>query len=283
MLVELAIGDSYGAGFEMADEDFVEANNNLQYVNHRKNLSLVKTGHYTDDTQMTLAIAEALLEDDPFTPLSIAERFVQCFHRDERRGYNGGFFKFLLDTKDGETFLENIRPDSEKSGAAMRASPLGLLSDRREIKRLCDIQAALTHDTPAGHTSAYCAALMVYYFKNEMGRPKADLGGWLADQCQVPQLEQPWAGPRVRSLGWHCVHAAIRAVTDENTLADVLRRSVAFTGDVDTVATIAMAAAVWSKDIEQNIPQHLYDNLENGKYGRDYLVELDKKLLEKYQ
>jgi ADP-ribosylglycohydrolase len=281
MLVELAIADAYGAGFECADRDFVESNNNLQYVNHRKNLSLVPTGHYTDDTQMTLAIAEALVEDDEFTPLSIAQRFVDCFHRDERRGYNGGFYKFLLDTPDGETFLENIRPDSEKSGAAMRAGPLGLLPDRREIRRRNDIQAALTHDTLAGRTSSYCAALMVHYFRYNMG-PKADLGGWLAAQCAVPQLEGLWDKPYVRSLGWHCVHAAITALVTENTMSDVLQRSVAFTGDVDTVATIAVAAGVWSSEIEQNIPDHLYANLENKKYGRDYLKELDAKLRAKY-
>lgn len=281
MLVELAIADAYGAGFEMSDRDFVESKNNLHYIRHHQYPSVVPTGHYTDDTQMTLAIAEALVEDDPFTPLSIAQRFVDCFHRDERRGYAGGFFKFLLDTKDGQTFLENIRPDSERSGAAMRASPLGLLPDRRQIRRLNDIQAALTHDTPAGRTSSYCAALMVHYFRYDMG-PKEDLPGWLADQCQVPQLKALWNQPRVRSLGWHCVQAAYSALVLENNLADVLKRCVAYTGDVDTVATIAVAAGVWSKDIENNLPQHLYDQLENGKYGRDYLAELDRKLVEKY-
>ncbi len=281
MLVEIGIADAYGSGFEMADVSFVQSNNTLKYVNHRKNLSLVPTGHYTDDTQMTLAIAEALVEGDEWTKLNLANRFVACFKRDERRGYNGGFFKFLLDVKDGHEFLHKIRPDSEKSGAAMRSGPLGLIPDLAELKDKAYLQASLTHDTDAGRFTSHCAALMVHYFRYDVGTKK-NMMKWLSDTLAVPQIKEPFRAPKVRSLGWHCVHAAMTAIHEEKTLADILVRSVSFTGDVDTVATIAIAAACWSKEVEQNIPQHLYDDLENKEYGRDYLKGLDDKLRVKY-
>ena len=51
-----------------------------------------------------------------------------------------------------------------------------------------------------------------------------------------------------------------------------------FSGDVDTVATIALAAASYSPEIEQDLPSNLYRNLERSTYGYDYLKELDIKL-----
>ena len=61
MLVELAIGDAYGAGFEYASPQIVYSNNNLRaYIPHPKHPII--PGHYTDDTQMSIAIAEAIIE-----------------------------------------------------------------------------------------------------------------------------------------------------------------------------------------------------------------------------
>jgi ADP-ribosyl-[dinitrogen reductase] hydrolase len=57
------------------------------------------------------------------------------------------------------------------------------------------------------------------------------------------------------------------------------RACVAYGGDVDTVAAIALAAASCSRDVTQNLPAHLADALENGAFGRDYIVALDARLL----
>jgi len=52
-----------------------------------------------------------------------------------------------------------------------------------------------------------------------------------------------------------------------------------FSGDVDTVATIALGASSCSKEVEPDIPQHLIDGLENAAYGRDYIMALDSQLM----
>ena len=77
------------------------------------------------------------------------------------------------------------------------------------------------------------------------------------------------------------VRAAITAVSRNTCMSQVLLDSVNFGGDVDTVATIALAAASCSQEISQDLPQNLLDELENGKYGRDYMYELDARLLAK--
>jgi ADP-ribosyl-[dinitrogen reductase] hydrolase len=62
-------------------------------------------------------------------------------------------------------------------------------------------------------------------------------------------------------------------------LSEILRESVAFGGDVDTVAAIALAAASCSSEIEADLPEVLISGLENEAYGRDYLIELDRQLM----
>ena len=55
-----------------------------------------------------------------------------------------------------------------------------------------------------------------------------------------------------------------------------------FGGDVDTTAAIAMSAASCSSEIKQDLPANLINGLENGQYGRDYLIELDRRLRNKF-
>ncbi|QBD80454.1 ADP-ribosylglycohydrolase family protein [Ktedonosporobacter rubrisoli] len=51
MLLELAIGDAYGAGFEYVDPEMIRRQNNLShYVKHPRHA--IRPGCYTDDTQM---------------------------------------------------------------------------------------------------------------------------------------------------------------------------------------------------------------------------------------
>ena len=63
MLVQMAKGDAYGAGFEYAPEDFVLLYHKLTaYVQHPKHKLI--PGVYTDDTQMSIANVEVILAGD---------------------------------------------------------------------------------------------------------------------------------------------------------------------------------------------------------------------------
>ncbi|HEY9597159.1 MAG TPA: ADP-ribosylglycohydrolase family protein, partial [Cyanophyceae cyanobacterium] len=126
MLLELAIGDAYGAGFEYASEMIDLGYNDLRgYVKHPRHDFI--PGCYTDDTQMSIAIAETLVAREPWTPEVLAEHFVTAFKRDQRVGYASRFYEFLLRIKDGRQLLDEINWTSDKSGAAMRAAPIGVL------------------------------------------------------------------------------------------------------------------------------------------------------------
>jgi ADP-ribosylglycohydrolase len=275
MLLELAIADAYGAGFEYADE-MVERYNDLSgYVQHPRHG--IQPGCYTDDTQMSLAIAETIVAQKPWTPEILATQFVIAFKRDPREGYSSRSYDYLLNVQDGREFLEGINWTSDKSGAAMRAAPIGVFPTIEKVLETATIQAAITHNTPDGINAAKAAALMSHYFIYGLG-DKKNLGQFL--EGHIPgEWSKSWEG-QVKTKGWMCVRAAITAVIRNNSLSELLRDCVAFTGDVDTVAAIALAAASCSQQYKKDLPQHLIAGLENSIYGRDYIIRLDKQLMD---
>jgi ADP-ribosyl-[dinitrogen reductase] hydrolase len=275
VMVELAVGDAYGACFEFADPAAVEAGNDLSGYPVRRD-SAVRPGSYTDDTQMSLAIAETIVADRPWTPQTLADSFVEVFKRDPRVGYTRWFDQFLTRIDSGAQFLAEISPLSDKSGAAMRAGPIGVFADISQVLAYAQRQAALTHRTPGGTDPACVAALMTHYFLYQLG-PKAELGQFIEDHV-AGDCTTPWQGP-VGSEGWMCVRAALTAIHDSRSLSELLYRCVAYTGDVDTVAAIALAAGSCTFELAHDLPQHLVTQLENGTYGREYLSRLDQQLL----
>ena len=282
MLVELAIGDAYGKRFESSDASAIAPYNaGDSYASRRVPDPSIAVGRYTDDTQMTLAIAEAIVEQDPWTPVSLAQRFVDCFKRDPRSGYARRFHAFLEEVHDGREFMSRIQPQSERSGADMRAAPIGVFADIPTVVGRAQMQGAITHDTPGGLASAAAAALMTHYFLYGLG-PRNTLGLFIDAHVPGWSWGQPWRG-HVSLKGVDCAHAAITAVVEGHSLRDVLQRAVAFGGDTDTVATIAMAAASCCPDLPNDLPAALYERLEDGPYGRTYLHELDRRLLGRVQ
>lgn len=273
MILELAIGDAYGAGFEFVDKKIIIENNNLEYFQHP--IHDIKKGYYTDDTQMSIAIAELMVNNIEFTPLNIASKFVEVFKRDVRNGYAGGFYDFLRSINSGEEFLNKIKPDSVKNGACMRAVPLGLYSDYKEVIRKSTIQAQVTHNTPIGINSSVAVSLLAYFFKYEISYKenmipfitKYTKGDW-----NIPYYEE------VSGNGEITVRAVITILNKCNTLSEILYESIKLGGDVDSVASIAMGIASLSDMFVKDIPDILFYNLEMTKYGRIYLEELDKKL-----
>jgi ADP-ribosyl-[dinitrogen reductase] hydrolase len=278
VLISLAIGDAYGAGFEYARPDFVTRHNDLKgYYQHPRHLG-IRPGMYTDDTQMSLAVAEALLESARPTRQQWADHFVRAFQRDRREGYAQRFYDFLMTVADGGDFLARIQPHSDKSGAAMRVLPVAYLSDSEEVLQVAAEQARLTHDTENGIRSAQAVALSGHYLLHKVG-PKADLPDYLEKRMGSGWFD--WRG-KVGAAGLDSARAALTTFARHTSMSAMLRESIAWTGDVDTVAALALGLAGCCLEVQPDLPQVLMQDLENGPYGSDYLKQLDRRLRERF-
>jgi len=175
-------------------------------------------------------------------------------------------------------FLEKIRPKSERNGAAMRAYPLGILKDESEIKAKCSVQAAVTHQTEKAIKGAEAIALACHFFIYQKGN-KNDLSLYLSD-IQGYKWAANWNG-KVGVDATETVEAVLTILRQEDTLTNMLKSSVDFGGDVDTVASLTLAIGSLAPSVKNDLPDYLYTDLENGKYGRDYIQKLDEQLKEK--
>jgi len=276
MIIEAAIGDAYGAGFEFRKEEFIKANNTLTaYHSHGLYTEIYKK--YTDDTQMAIAIAELLLEEEDWTQEKVADKFVEVFHRDIRRGYSNRVYDALYSSKTGKDFLKTINDQSSGNGAAMRAYTLGYIRDIDQLKAFVEIQAKTSHDTQEGITGALRIALAVHYY---LYVNEGSLIEFLDETIQEKgnyQIVSP-----IDMHSYPTTNAVIPLVIAATSMRSCLQKGIDYGGDTDTVAEMSMAILSVKRGVVNDLPSFLYDELENGKYGRDYLVTLDRRLQQKF-
>lgn len=277
------VADGYGAGFEFTTAPYVKKHNRMEtYIPHPK-FTQRPANCYTDDTQMALGLAEHLLEGAPLIAQNLADRWVRGFHRDARTGYSQGFYDILMKTQSGSELLATVLPHSTKNGGAMRAFPIGFLSDAAQVRDLAMWQASLTHATWRGMTAAAAAALMFHHRYHRLGT-KLELVHFL--QTWLPGTD--WTSPanttslKTGTDGLDTVRASLHCLVEGKSLTDVIQMAVALQGDTDTVAAIAAASAAVCSETRNALPDSLVNGLENGTYGRDYLRSVDEKLRAKF-
>jgi ADP-ribosyl-[dinitrogen reductase] hydrolase len=276
VLFEIAIGDAYGAGFEFSSRDKIERSNTLAaYVEHELG---IPAGRYTDDTQMSIAVSEVLLSDAT-TGDAFADAFVTCYKRDRRGGYAKGLQALLDECQDGADLRARIRPESRRNGAAMRSVPLGLIPEKTRLFAAAQAQATVTHHTPEGILSsrvvAYMSHLLLYGETRVSDLPalvKSELGF---------ELRHDWH-QEVECDALQTLHAVNTALQRNGRMSDLLVDCVNFSGDVDSVAAIAMGLASLSAEYVCDVPNVLRHGLEDETYGATFLHGLDAALAGKF-
>jgi hypothetical protein len=124
---------------------------------------------FTDDSVLTVAIADALLTGQPYQ-----EAVRDWGRRYPQAGYGGAFFQWL--------FAADPRPyHSWGNGSAMRVSPVGwAFASEDEVLRQARLSAEITHDHPEGIQGAQATALAVYLART--GAEKATIRSHIQSQ-----------------------------------------------------------------------------------------------------
>jgi ADP-ribosylglycohydrolase len=173
----------------------------------------------TDDTQMALAVGEALLEAPRSYTAATLEpplrrAFVDWYNSpDNNRAPGNTCLKACAKLKQGLPWQQATIASSKGCGANMRVAPVGLLPPapgRLETGgtppygAIAQFQAALTHGHPTGLAAADLTAMTVQYFAT--GGDPAELPRWLREYAQSQRnvyhadwLETLWQRPGVTS------------------------------------------------------------------------------------
>lgn len=184
---------------------------------------------FTDDTVLTVAVAEHVLRGGDFVDL-----FHEYFHAYPHAGYGQSFIRWA-----GYRHREPY--NSWGNGSAMRVSPVGFASESLdEVMLLARKSAEVTHDHPEGIRGAQAAAVAIYLARK--GRDKSvikmhierEFGYQLSDR--LDDIRENY------SFDVSCqgsVPQSIIAFLESDGYEDTVRNAISLGGDADTMACIA--------------------------------------------
>jgi ADP-ribosylglycohydrolase len=177
-LFGLAYGDALGAPTEFLT---------VPEIQHRygpDGPADIGTGRVTDDTQMALAVGEALREAPALTPGALEpllrEHFVAWAESpDNNRAPGRTCMTACARLAEGMPWVQATVPGSKGCGANMRTTPVGFVDGFRG--EIAQFQAALTH----GHPTALAASELTAYTVRILldGAAPADVPDLLRERC----------------------------------------------------------------------------------------------------
>ncbi len=282
LLLHIAIGDAVGRPFEFNTRQFIEHYNNLTYVDRVGEDNKGK-GIYTDDTQMSIAVAAVLLKDAPLTHETFASMFQSIYHNDPREGYSRTIKK-LIKFKKTSSFISNaaqIEPRST-NGCLMRTLPIGLYPDVNKVKHAAIIHCSLTHFTLEAIECTMLLSLLAHYYYHRIGDPSR-AKYWLYEQVGTSLYDKvygAWSNTK-SEVSTNCTQTlsfCLQMMDIYDNMSDLLQACINAGGDVDSTASICLGLASINDAFSWNLPGNLYSDLENGEYGSDYLKRLDASL-----
>lgn len=183
---------------------------------------------YTDDTVLTIAVADTILEDiDYLTTL-------KDFGRKYTAGYGANFYNWVHSS-------ERSPYNSWGNGSAMRVSPVGFAFNTiEEVLEEAKKSAEVTHNHPQGVKGAQATALAIYLAR--IGRNKDFIKSDISERFEY-DLDRTLDEIRPSySFEISCdksVPESIIAFLESDSLETAIRNAVSLGGDADTMACIA--------------------------------------------
>lgn len=203
---------------------------------------------YTDDTTLTIAIADAIMNGKDY-----AENLREYGRKFPLAGYGSSFIAWLDD--------DNAGPyDSWGNGSAMRVSPVAwLFKNATDVLKHAKLSAEVTHNHPEGIKGAQAIALSIYMART--GSSKESIKEMMEEEFEYDLSRtiddiRPTYEFDVSCQG--SVPESIIAFLESEDYEDCIRKAISIGGDSDTIA--AMAGSI-AEAYYKNIPKEIIDGV----------------------
>jgi len=288
-LLGLALGDALGWSTEFKKLPEIKRIYGAQGIQEPPDPAI-----YTDDTQMTVALAEGLLDAGIDADLdtqmnAVGKRFVSWLHsEDNNRAPGNACMTGVRNFEQGVAWRNAGVADSKGCGSAMRVAPIGCLyqHDERRLREVAHASGLITHGHPAAVAASIAAAYAVKLALDGAPVPEylprimtfvagisdefdnaiyhvGHAGAWVDEEAALRHIGEGWVGEEAVALALYCV---IRYPDD---YVACIRRAANTDGDSDSIACIAGGIMGARLGLEA-IPQDWRERCEN----RDYLSAL---------
>lgn len=204
---------------------------------------------FTDDTVLTVAIANAIISGIPY--VDSIRAFGKAY---PNAGYGKAFKKWL--------FSDNGKPyNSWGNGSAMRVSPVGFAFNTiDEVLKEAKLSAEITHNHPEGIKGAQATALAIYLARKGAGRDiiKKEIHNWFGYNLErsVDEIRENYTYD-ISCQG--TVPEAIICFLESRSYEDAIRNAISIGGDSDTLACITGGI---SEAFYGQVSFDIYNNVE---------------------
>ena len=291
-LMGLAIGDALGAPVEGLDSRTIMET----FGGGRGYLTKLPVDvlHYTDDTQMTIGVAESLLDKGVVDEADMMSRFAANY--DPHRGYGQGARLVLEAARDGQDWravrdglFEN---GSFGNGGAMRVAPVAVRF-AHQPDRLWEQAAAsarVTHTHELGIEGACLIATATAYALTQETIDPPELLNRLHDLAKTEEFQWQLKTALQRPLedafylfgnGLEAHRSVMTAILcfllHQHSYVDTIAAAIGRGGDTDTIAAMAGGLSGAFLGVKA-IPQGFQERFEQQTKGLSYVEGLATSL-----
>jgi ADP-ribosylglycohydrolase len=221
---------------------------------------------FTDDTVLTVALADSLMHGAPFVGL-----LKQYYRAYPHAGYGGSFHQWAQSA--------DSRPyNSWGNGSAMRVSPVGFASATLdEVLSKAQRSAEVTHDHPEGIKGAQAVASAVFLART--GQSKEQIKNYVERAFEYDldtTLDEIRPKYDFQVSCQKSVPQAIRAFLEAVGFEDAVRKAISLGGDSDTLACMAGGIAqAFFGGVPQVITSRVYEllDVQLGNITRKFMEE----------
>ena len=225
----------------------------------RKDFPLFKPqSHFTDDTVLTIAIADALLNNKSYT-----EQLKTYYRRYPNVGYGGNFKRWAASNQTKPYY-------SYGNGSAMRVSSVAYwFNDLETVEKEALKTAAVTHNHPEGIKGAQAIATAIFLARSGYNKDqiKAEIEDTFAYNFNstVSELQRSYAFD-VSCQG--SVPQAIICFLEATDFEDAIRNAISIGGDSDTIACMTGGIAeAFYQEIPHPILREVSSRLDDHFIG----------------
>lgn len=168
-IVAGAIGDAFGSAYENISKS---DNSKTTFYPFGKPKNIIPDWRLTDDTQLTLATCETIIENEILKPEFFASKFLEYYQAKKITGIGASTLQALKGLEIGGhwSLVGRKGEFAAGNGAAMRVAPLGFEPNitRQNIKDICNI----THQNDEAYVGSLCITIAIQSIIN---------GDWTGD------------------------------------------------------------------------------------------------------